>query len=410
VPACGTPTGALTAGQTGTFAARNALAARADAIDAAVERITKRPATTDNSFQMHLDGPAAYTEMHALVKAARKSVWISTFEYHADAQGLALSMLLGAKAREGVEVKVLVDKLGSSLEKETASFLQLIRDAGGEVRAYEPVWVHDFLGIHHRKLYLFDGQVAMTGGMNIGDAYYQDFHDTLGTIRGSAVTTMAQEFFRDWRQSGGKAPKALPEAPRGGESKVRVLTTSSYEKRTEILDGLTAAIGAARDHIDLAVPYLTDDDLIELLQDAARRGVKVRVTIPIPRASKKADVGVIFNRVNPTSARKLMAAGAEVRYYLGKKLHLKVTEIDGAWVCYGSANGDTMSYLRNQELNLAIADPAVAADVRQRLFEADTPLTRPITEADLKLSAFDWPIQTALDALSYYLGVRPPAR
>lgn len=394
------------------LAARNAAAfaaAQAVAIDQAVERVTKRPATRDNSFRMWLDGADSYGNLYAMIRSAKRTIWVSTFEFHGDAQGLAYTTLLGAKAREGVEVKVLVDQLGGSLEKDTAVFLDMIRDAGGEVRRYPTQWLHDFLGINHRKLHIVDGEVAMTGGMNIGNQYFTDYHDTLATVRGGVVRDMAAEFFRDWVRAGGKAPKALPAAPAGGETPIRVLTTSAPEKRTEIFDGLTAAIGAAKDHINMAVPYFSDDDLVEMLQDAARRGVKVRVTLPDLKPPKKAvDVSHLFNRIHPAAARKLLAAGAEVRLYTGRKLHLKVTEIDQAWVSYGSANGDTMSYLRNQELNLAIADPAVARDVRERLFEADLAHSRPITEEDMKVPFFQRPINAALEALSYYLGVKEP--
>jgi cardiolipin synthase len=400
---CSTP--ATTAIQASRPKALSAKFAQSAAIDAAVGRVTRRQASYDNSFQMFLDGPDAYGNLHAMIGGAKRSIWVSSFEFHADAQGLALTTLLGAKARTGVEVKLLVDRLGGNLEKGTQDFLKMVRDAGGEAREYPTQWLHGFVGIDHRKLYIVDGQIAMTGGMNIGDMYYTDFHDTLGTVRGTAVRDMATEFFRDWKRAGGTVPATLPDPVKAGETPIRVLTTSAPEGRTEIFDGLSAAIGSARDHINLAVPYFSDDDLIEVLQDAAARGVKVRVKLPEPGPSD--GVGAIFNHLHPASARKLMAAGAEVRYYEGLGLHLKVTEIDDAWVSYGSANGDTMSFIRNQELNLAIADPIVAQDVRKRLFEADLAHSRLITEADLKARPLERAMTSALDALSYYLGVQP---
>ncbi len=396
------------AGQAGGPLAASNLAApeQVDAIDRSVERVTRRPASHDNSFQMWLDGPDAYSNLYAMIKSAKRTIWVSTFEFHGDAQGLAYTTLLGAKARAGVEVKVMVDQLGGSLETDTAVFLDMIRDAGGEIRRYRAQWVKGSLGIYHRKLHIVDGEVAMTGGMNIGNQYFTDYHDTLATVRGGAVSDMGDEFFRDWVRAGGKAPKTLPAAPSGGDTRIRVLTTSAPEDREEIRDGLMAAIGAAKDHINMAVPYFADEDLIEMLQDASRRGVKVRVMIPDLKPPRKTiDVSHIFNRIHPSAARKLLKAGAEVRLYVGRKLHLKVTEIDGAWVSYGSANGDTMSYLRNQELNLAIADAKVAADVRTRLFEADVAHSRPITEEDLNVPFFARPINSAFEALAYYLGV-----
>lgn len=466
-------TPALDPGSNAAIRAQSA-AAQAEAIDRAVERVTRRPATHDNTFQMWLDGPDSYGNLFAMIRAARRSIWVSTFEYHADAQGLAFTTLLGSKARQGLEIKVLVDQLGGSLEKDTAAFLDMLREAGAEVRRYPVQWHHGFLGINHRKLHIVDGEVAMTGGMNIGDPYFTSFHDTLATVRGGVVRDLSEEFYRDWVRAGGQAPPTLPaalpganqvatrtelpDAPgprspgasqvgeqtglsaanrtsspgaspvatqadlsaatstetrippstRAPDVRMRVLVTSAPEKRHEIFDGLMAAIGAARDHINMAVPYFSEENLVEMLQDAARRGVKVRVMIPDLIPSKGIEVGNLFNRIHPGAARKLMASGAEVRLYTGAKLHLKVTEIDGAWVSYGSANGDAMSFLRNQELNLAIADPAVAEDVRLRLFEADLARSRPVTEADLRVPFFQRPIDAALEALSYYLGVKAP--
>ncbi|MBM3266559.1 MAG: phosphatidylserine/phosphatidylglycerophosphate/cardiolipin synthase family protein [Candidatus Sericytochromatia bacterium] len=402
----GAPTGtrALAGPPQQALAARNAQSA---AIDASVGRVTRRSASHDNSFRMYLDGPDSYGELFEMIRGAKRSIWISSFEYHADVHGLAMTTLLGAKARAGVEVKLLVDKVGGNLEKGTQDYLRLVREAGGEAREYPTQWVNGFVGIDHRKLFIVDGTVAMTGGMNIGDMYYEDFHDTLGTVRGGAVRDMAREFFRDWKRAGGQAPASLPDAVRDGDTSIRVLTTSGPEGRTEIFDGLAAAIGAAKDHINVAVPYFSDDDLVEVLEDAAAEGVKVRLLLPDIETYSRVDVGILFNYLNPASARKLLAAGAEVWFYRGKKLHLKVFEIDDAWVCYGSANGDTMSFLRNQELSLAIADPAVAQDVRKRLFEADLALSRRVTEKDLQLRPAAQAFSSALDALSYYFGVKP---
>ncbi|MEB3299321.1 MAG: phospholipase D-like domain-containing protein [Candidatus Sericytochromatia bacterium] len=322
--------------------------------------------TEGNRLGLHLDA-TGFRKILDTIDGARKQLSIEMFIFKNDQTGRAVADRLIRKAREGVEVRVLVDSVGTVGSGEV---LDRLREGGVTVERYFPGLLPlAGVNITHRKLVLADGRVGLTGGMNIADEYASDWHDLMVSVEGPAVAGLERTFLQDWTRAGGK-PFRFPEPPMVSHpegSTVTLMTTAPEHSRrgASIRKGIYSAIQQARQEIWLTYPYLSDNRLVDHLKEAARRGVAVHVILPRPETNDS----FLYKLLNEASARQLAAAGVDVRYLQSSRFsHAKALVIDGSWATVGSANGDARSYDANQELNLGIEDPAFARQLENQLF------------------------------------------
>lgn len=364
--------------------------ASATSINRAVDLATGTHNTYNNRVQLLVDGDEAFGKMRELIGSAQKSLYMEMFIFHDDATGWDVARQLVEKKKQGVDVKVLLDGLGTMTEKgETIKFL---RDNGVDVQIYNRQLVDwENVNITHRKLVMVDGYKGMTGGMNIGDEYAHTWHDLMASVEGESVQEFQQEFAVNWAKAGGQALVNMPKIPAGmqfGNSATRVTVTSPNEagKEKDTKNALLSAVNSALHHIYLVNPYFSDPDLIQALIQAAKRGVEVRVELP----------GVSDNPVhevlNKQNAEKLMAVGGKVYKVdpgADKSVftHAKLMTIDGVWTSMGSTNYDTRALENNQEINISVTDAQFAKTVEDRLFKYSAHALLPMNDSDF--STFD---------------------
>lgn len=346
--------------------------------------------------RLTLDGTANYTAIERVVKEASHSIYIETFNFSHDKSGRELCDLLASRAREGLKVRVLIDQIGNYAEANSKKgVVAYLKERGVDARVYDWRSLGSGISITHRKLYLADGTRGLTGGMNLTDEFRNDRHDMLVEFRDDAVArTLHREFAYDWKLAGG-APFLLPEAP--VQSSIdQVLVTSPAEKRFEIRDSLYGAIRSATRRVEVESPYLSDDGLLKALLEAREHKVPVRILVPGANGSP------IFKRLNSTAANALMKAGAEIRRYDQRYNHVKYFAVDGSWALVGSANGDNRALSINQELSVAVREPALLQELNTRLFETDWAVSTPITEPFTR-PWYDWPFSSLLELVDYYI-------
>jgi len=225
----------------------------------------------------------------------------------------------------------------------------------------------------HSKVFLIDGRYAYLGGMNLGREYRYEWHDLMAEIEGPVVASLQSEFDRNWAHAGalgdlafaqrvlcGKPPEPIVSIPLDSIQLRRLYTkTGQRQIRTAELE----SIGRAREYVFLENPYLYDNSIIVALVKARLRGVDVRVVLP---SENDLSAGESSNLV---TANYLLRHGVRVYFYPGMT-HVKAMLADG-WVCFGSANFNTLSLRLNQEVNLGTSDPGFAARFREELFETD---------------------------------------
>ena len=346
---------------------------------------------TSGSVDILIDGEAFFTRFIDTVTAAQESVQLQTYIFDNDDYAVRIGELLKRRSNEGIDVKVLLDGLGTiggtmadpeSLpehhEPPVSVRLFLESDSQVEVRQKANPW---FTG-DHVKSTVIDEEIAFVGGMNIGREYRYDWHDMMVEMQGPVVDIIDREFHLAWGHAGllgdlgyliaQARPKPEQITKQGYPLRVLLTTAGNYE----IYNAQLQAIRRAQRYIYIQNAYITDDSLLRELVLARRRGVDVRVVIPM-----ETDVGPI-TRSNVLAANLMLKNGIRVFIYPGFS-HVKAAIYDG-WVCLGSANFDRLSLRINRELNIASSDPAVAGQLLERLFEPDfrssPELTEPIPE------------------------------
>ena len=214
--------------------------------------------------------------------------------------------------------------------------------------------------------------------MNIGREYRYVWHDMMMEAHGAVVDVLSQEFDNAWAHAGPLGDigfffqKMKPKRHLSDDKgyPLRVLFTRTGN--AEIFRAQLAAIRNAKNYIYIENAYFTDDAMLYELARARRRGVDVRVILPLV-----GNHGSI-NRSNVLAANAMLDHGIRVFLYPGMS-HVKAAVFDG-WVCLGSANWDKLSFRINKELNLATSHPAATDEVLERLFDVDFAKSVELTE------------------------------
>jgi cardiolipin synthase len=340
--------------------------------------------STAATIEPWVEGTNFFPRIFADVEAASSSVHILMFGWREGTVGTRMAELLHRKLAEGVEVRVLVDRLGSRPYGAARAMFSGLAAAGAEILVsdFSPldrvglfpdrqrlVWRDGALGrVDHRKLYVIDGSVAWTGGAGLED-HFQDgsFHDVMVRVTGDVVSQAQAAFLGGFQRRGGPLPDDLshlfPEQADTGTTPVAL---------AEVLPGgLVAAsqaireqIDSARERLDIANPYLTDRDVIGRILAAAARRVKVRVLVS--EISNNAQAGAALRY----RYAELADAGVEVWELPGTVVHAKVVVADDV-VSFGTVNLDAWALYRNSELMVIARSPEAAALFEERLFEPD---------------------------------------
>jgi cardiolipin synthase len=237
-------------------------------------------------------------------------------------------------------------------------------------------------------VFIIEERYAYVGGMNFGREYRYEWHDLMAEVEGPVVASMQRQFNKKWSQSGlwgdlGLASETLlggtPPSPSTNSAEwidLRRLYTKTFDR--QIRRAELEAIDRARNHIYLENSYLYNNEMILALVRARLRGVDVRVIMP---GENDFASGHSSNLVTSNFLRR---HGVRVYFYPGMS-HVKALLVDG-WVCFGSANFDSLSLRLNREGNLATSDAGFAARFRRDVFETDFARSRELKE-DI---AVDW--------------------
>jgi cardiolipin synthase len=331
------------------------------------------PTREGNHVALLVTGEAAYAAILAAIDSATRRIEIATLILSGDEVGGAVVEHLIAKAKAGVEVRVLIDALfafESSREK-----LAALTRAGGKVAWFMPLLHIPFRGHAnlrlHRKMVLVDDRLAVVGGMNLAREYMGPtplagrWVDLSMTVSGPAVDDLAAVFRSDWAFASGERLGVLPvgeggASPATGEAgegeALQVVASGPDASSDRIYDALLTGIFRAEKRLYIATPYFIPDDALDrALTLAARRGVDVRVLVPAVSNHRLADVA------GASHLRLLADAGAKVQLYLPGMLHAKVVILDDDLALVGSANVDMRSLFLDYEVALACtAKPRVA--------------------------------------------------
>jgi cardiolipin synthase A/B len=344
------------------------------------------PLVEGNSVETLLNGDQIFPAMLKAIKEARKTITFETYIYWSGSIGREFVDALTERAKAGVKVHVLLDWVGSL--KMDASLIDEMRSVGIEIeRFHEPHWSNmgKLNNRTHRKLLVLDGEVGFTGGVGIADQWRGaarhpvEWRDSHFRVAGPVVAQFQSVFLDNWMRATGKVlhgeayfPALKPVGPYAAQ-----MFSSSPSGGSESMQLMyMLAITSARTSIDLANSYFVPDALtVQVLTDAARRGVKVRVLTPSGLIDSE-----IVRKASRASWGPLLEAGVQIAEYQPTMFHVKGLIVDGLFTSVGSTNFDTRSFRLNDEANLNVLNPEFGA-AQVSVFEADWAQGRQITHA-----------------------------
>jgi cardiolipin synthase A/B len=345
------------------------------------------PVVAGNRIEALQNGDEIFPAMLAAIRGARHTINFESYIYWSGDIGRMFADALAERARAGVQVRVLLDWLGS--QKIEDQLLDEMRDAGVQIFLFHPLAWYDIVRVNnrtHRKLLVVDGRIGFTGGVGIADKWQghaQDadhWRDSHYRAEGPVVTQMQATFIDNWTKVSGKVlhgPEYLPDVAPLGDARAQMFSSSPDGGAESMQLMYLLVIAAATRSIDLANAYFVPDELTsDALVAAMKRGVRVRLVLPGPIID--ADV---VRRASRSTWGPLLAAGAQIYEYQPTMYHCKVMIVDGLLVSVGSTNFDPRSFRLNDEANLNVYDRAFAA-TQERVFEQDIGRSKRVTLAD----------------------------
>ena len=341
------------------------------------------PVSEGNEVRLLLSGRGILGALQALIVEAQTTIHFEIYTWADDATGRKLLAQLRAAKARGVQIRGVVDHLGSW---EAVASLQA---AGLELRFYHPIgWRLPWRLWHrrnHRKLLIADGAKAVMGSANWADAYNgevnPDCYRDLGLeLRGPVVAQLEEDFRKSWRRVGGLPPEPATGTAAGGVDWCQNVSI-------QLVSSLSGGGRSLRRHLLLILRqlrtcgllanayFIPDPHLLRVLLRTLRRGVKLDFIVPghsdhpLVQAASRATYG------------RLLRAGARIWERQERMFHAKAAVLDQHLVVLGSANLDTRSFRHNLELNLVLRSAPLARTLRETL-DRDRQASRLLTLQD----------------------------
>ncbi|HPD15555.1 MAG TPA: cardiolipin synthase [Planctomycetota bacterium] len=351
----------------------------------ALERMEGFPARPGNAVEFTADGRTFRETLLSGIRSARHHVHLEFYIYQNDETGNAVTEALCAKAREGVECRLLLDAVGALWFHK--SCLTRLRAAGVNVDFFHPVdplRKRFFINYRmHRKIAVFDGVSALTGGRNVGDEYAgrrkgeREWQDLSILVRGPAVLDLQQVFLKDWYYTTGEALAPARYCPRPqavGHEVVQVVPSEPSPLGSAAEFGHLLAIRGARQSLRIVTPYFVPpESMHSALVTAALSGVNVEIVVPVVSDSPPS------LWAGRSTYRELIEAGVRIWEFQDGMLHGKLMIVDDHWCAAGSANMDCRSFRLSFEVSCFVYS---RQDIPQllSLFEQYRGRSRPIED------------------------------
>lgn len=366
-----------------------------------------------NDIQILTNGDSTFKAILNGIKRATHHIHMQYYIFRTDQISTEIRDLLVEKAKEGVEVRFMYDDWGTRLPKK---FLRPMVDAGVEIKSYDPIYSLWFARTanlrNHRKIVIVDGQVAFTGGLNVGEEYrsntpqFDFWRDTHMEISGPVVRELQEAFLSDWlyteNKMGAADPFISPDhiatyfAPEvAGDDWAQVIYGGPYDKERYVRDAMLDLMDSAKESVWIISPYFVpDEESLAVIRRVSMSGIDVKVIIP-----GKGDRGISFHGSN-AYVKTMMEAGAEMYAYDRTAfIHAKIMIVDGKCAAIGTANFDVRSFRLNHELMVFLYEGSDPVQHLVRDFKHDLKSSTIITETDIKNKSFGRRLKEQLSSL-----------
>ena len=341
--------------------------------------------STGNSVTLLNNGEEKFPALFAALEHARSHIHLEYYIFTSDDVGNRIADILIKKRKEGVEVRVIVDDVGSNHIKKLP---EKFKEAGVQFLKTLPVAFSSLANSNyrnHRKIVIIDGNLGFIGGINLDERYWNNgkhalyWRDTSVRIEGPAVNLLQVQFFLSWYFSGGKDDFGdqnlyLNMHPqKKGNAIIAIAASGPDSPIAYIMETILLAISQAKKTIRISTPYfIPTEQLTSALVIAAANGVKVELILPANSDS------FIVKHASFSFIKPLLQRGVKVYLYEKGFIHSKTISIDSVLAFVGTVNMDTRSFCLNFEIT-SIIHEAELCKACEDSFEKDKQSSRLVT-------------------------------
>ena len=349
-------------------------------------------------------GDAMYPDMLTDLRAAKKTIYLEYFIIEPGEMWQSIVDILAQKVREGLDVRVMYDDLGSISTFNFSNALALEK-LGIRCATFNPLLALKGTANYrdHRKMLIVDDAVAYSGGVNLADRYinrehpYGHWKDTGFRLTGAPVRSFTHMFLTFWNAFSlqKEEPMPMPPAAAAAEPAAQdgwVLSYYDSPLNSEATSNrlYIDLLSQATDYAWFFTPYLMlGDDLLDAMLAAAQRGVDVRIIMPgIP------DKKLIF-RMSRSFYQVLLTGGVKIYEYTPGFVHAKSLVCDDRAATVGTVNLDYRSLFLHFENNSLFYRSSIVARVKED-FLATQSQCRAVEACDMKRYSRRWIIDGVL--------------
>lgn len=339
------------------------------------QTINQFPITNGNHFDLLDEAGQFVLALVDAIDGAQKSINILYYIWLPDRTGLTIAQALIRAAQRGVDIRVMVDELGSRRFSRSKTWKNM-KAAGIKCAVAMPY--HSPFQIrltnrydlrNHRKLAIIDGATAYIGSRNCADPEFLPkkrfgpWVDIVLRVTGPVVNQIQAIFALDWIGNGQAAKLSefdFQGSPTGKAIAV-ARATGPLHRRNASAQSFASSIHGAQNEIIITTPYFVPDNAVAgALCTSALSGVRVVIIVP-----RRNDSWVV-SAASRSFYRTLLKAGVEIHEYVDGLLHAKSITIDERMSIVGSSNIDTRSFDLNFENDLMIYDKMLTDKLRAR--------------------------------------------
>ena len=330
----------------------------------------KSKLTLNNDVILIKNGDDKFNLLFKDIHEAKHHIHLEYFIIKDDTIGTELLNLLCEKAKEGLEIRIVIDDVGSSI---TSKMKRQLKDCGIEMYSFMPVLFSRFTGQmnyrDHRKIIVIDGKIGYVGGINVSDNYVNAnnkryWRDTHVRIVGEAVKPLQILFFTTWdfvsKSELNISKIYFPEHTCKENVPLQIAASGPDTDWSNIMEAIFVAITNAEDHIYITTPYfIPNSEILTALQVVARSNITVKIIVP-----KTSDSWIAEYATN-SYLGMLMEAGVEVYRYTKGFIHAKTMVVDGVFSTVGTTNMDYRSFNINFEVNALIYNKKISKQLTE---------------------------------------------
>ena len=342
--------------------------------------------TTGNEVKTYISGEKKFQDLIKDIRAAKKFIHIEYYIFRFDDLGKAIINELKEKVDEGLEVRLLVDGMGSKSLKQKE--IRYIKSLGIKFSIFFPgafPRINTRINYrNHRKIVVIDGEIGYVGGFNVGNEYVNRGHqfkfwrDTHLKVKGQAVNELNKRFILDWDYASDEnldnIIKYFPKPKEYGDVGMQIVSSGPDHMDEYIKIAYMKIINNARKYVYIQTPYLVPDEpILEALRISALSGVDVRIIVP-----DKPD-HFFMEWVLSANIANLIDYGVKIYRYNNGFIHSKTIVSDDIVSSIGTANMDNRSFRLNFEVNAFIYDGVVAKE-QSKIFLNDQKFSTFVTK------------------------------